>query len=149
MDNTTQDGRLPSAPGFQASPEAADASSPSVSIPSAYPRQWTPSLDAALAEAVRMMRKEARSYRDSRNVLVQHMDKNVRKAFAASYDDWARVIETHAQAIEARRAETGTGSVHESAVRNADAPNLSRYLTADQQWHTPPSRGGRTKPPRS
>lgn len=27
-----------------------------------------------------------------------------------------------AQAIEARRAETGTGSVHESAVGNADAP---------------------------
>jgi hypothetical protein len=28
-----------------------------------------------------------------------------------------------AQAIEARRAETGTGSVHESAVGEADAPN--------------------------
>jgi hypothetical protein len=27
-----------------------------------------------------------------------------------------------AQAIEARRAETGTGSVHESAVGSADAP---------------------------
>ncbi|HCS16578.1 MAG TPA: hypothetical protein DIW45_01090 [Erythrobacter sp.] len=27
-----------------------------------------------------------------------------------------------AQAIEARRAETGTGSVHESAVGEADAP---------------------------
>jgi hypothetical protein len=27
-----------------------------------------------------------------------------------------------AQAIEAQRAETGTGSVHESAVGNADAP---------------------------
>ena len=129
-----QENGAPATPsGSHASHEAADASSPSVSIPSAYPRQWTPSLDAALAEAVRMMRKEARSYRDSRNVLVQHMDKNVRKAFAASYDDWARVIETHAQAIEARRAETGTGSVHESAVRNADAPNLSRHLTGDQQ----------------
>lgn len=33
---------------------------------------------------------------------------------------------TNAQAIEARRAETGTGSVHESAVGNADAPNTGR-----------------------
>jgi len=32
---------------------------------------------------------------------------------------WAR---EQAQAIEARRAETQSGSVHESAVRNADAP---------------------------
>ena len=31
-----------------------------------------------------------------------------------------------AQAIEARRAETGTGSVHESAVGNADASNSGR-----------------------
>jgi len=31
-----------------------------------------------------------------------------------------------AQAIEARRAETGTGSVHESAVGEAEAPVLSR-----------------------
>lgn len=31
----------------------------------------------------------------------------------------------HAQAIEARRAETGTGSVHESAVGSADAPESS------------------------
>jgi hypothetical protein len=30
-----------------------------------------------------------------------------------------------AQAIEARRAETGTGSVHESAVGEADAPETS------------------------
>lgn len=28
-----------------------------------------------------------------------------------------------AQAMEARRAVTGTGTVHDSAVRNADAPN--------------------------
>jgi hypothetical protein len=33
---------------------------------------------------------------------------------------------TNAQAIEARRAETGTGSVHESAVGNADASNSGR-----------------------
>lgn len=32
-------------------------------------------------------------------------------------------MQISAQAIEARRAETGTGSVHESAVGNADAPN--------------------------
>lgn len=31
--------------------------------------------------------------------------------------------EMPAQAIEARRAETGTGSVHESAVGSADAPD--------------------------
>lgn len=35
---------------------------------------------------------------------------------------WLAIIENVAQAIEARRAETGTGSVHESAVRQ-DAPN--------------------------
>lgn len=34
-----------------------------------------------------------------------------------------------AQAIEARRAETGTGSVHESAVGNADAPNSDHQDT--------------------
>jgi hypothetical protein len=32
------------------------------------------------------------------------------------------VLLTFAQAIEARRAETGTGSVHESAVPEGDAP---------------------------
>lgn len=34
-----------------------------------------------------------------------------------------------AQAIEACRAETGTGSVHESAVGNADAPGISPPTT--------------------
>lgn len=33
--------------------------------------------------------------------------------------------EWSAQAIEARRAETGTGSVHESAVGTADAPETT------------------------
>jgi hypothetical protein len=38
--------------------------------------------------------------------------------------DWARgeIAKLLAQAIEARRAATGTGAVHESAVGNADAP---------------------------
>jgi hypothetical protein len=35
------------------------------------------------------------------------------------------------QAIEARRAETGTGSVHESAVGSADAPNPSQETPHD------------------
>lgn len=36
---------------------------------------------------------------------------------------FATAADWKAQAIEARRAETGTGSVHESAVGEADAPN--------------------------
>lgn len=39
---------------------------------------------------------------------------------------WHEFHERLAQAIEARRAETGTGSVHESAVGNADASNSGR-----------------------
>lgn len=38
-----------------------------------------------------------------------------------------------AQAIEARRAETGTGSVHESAVGNADAPNDGSARTKEAE----------------
>jgi hypothetical protein len=43
------------------------------------------------------------------------------------YDGMNRVDNCLAQAIEARRAETGTGSVHESAVGKADAPNPSSH----------------------
>lgn len=45
---------------------------------------------------------------------------NVRKR--TSMNDIVGRANDIAQAIEARRAETGTGSVHESAVGNADAP---------------------------
>jgi hypothetical protein len=40
--------------------------------------------------------------------------------------DWRDAFPLDTQAIEARRAETGTGSVHESAVGNADAPKAGR-----------------------
>lgn len=39
---------------------------------------------------------------------------------------WHEDLCVAAQAIEARRAETQSGSVHESAVGNADAPKESR-----------------------
>lgn len=45
---------------------------------------------------------------------------------AAAWAYWKRDPYLTAQAIEARRAETHSGSVHESAVGNADAPKGDR-----------------------
>lgn len=43
-------------------------------------------------------------------------------AVAVCDDDWRVIFPLDAQTIEAHRAETGTGSIHESAVGNADVP---------------------------
>ena len=46
------------------------------------------------------------------------------RVYADTHTDFSYpCLHCRAQAIEARMAETGTGSVHESAVGNADLPN--------------------------
>ena len=162
-------GVSPSGPGSQASPEAAKASSPSVSIPDAF--------QVRLAQGVVDLIREVGIYRlglpdgcpctdfEVQNVGVsvschksgnhgvriwtKHMDycrsdysictealrpiaDEVLRQVDAWYDadgDYAATFavsfeDPNAQAIEARRAETRSGSVaDESAVGTADAPN--------------------------
>lgn len=48
---------------------------------------------------------------------------------------WLAHIQRQAQAIEARRAETGTGSVHESAVVEDHAPNTDRNPHQEDTTH--------------
>jgi hypothetical protein len=50
-------------------------------------------------------------------------------------DGTYRLENRFAQAIEARRAETQSGSVHESAVGNADAPTPSPYIPTESPNH--------------
>jgi hypothetical protein len=57
-------------------------------------------------------------HRDAERKLIERHRKEIA--------DLASEIGVKAQAIEAQRAETGTGSVHESAVGNADAPSGER-----------------------
>lgn len=65
------------------------------------PRQLEPSLLAALDEAVRHFRAEARAYRLPNHAIGhrRHLDRSVRRSIAASMDDYARLIEEHAAAL--------------------------------------------------
>lgn len=67
-------------------------------------RQYAPNLLSALDEAVRRFRAEARAYRAPERAFGHkgHMDKGVRRAMAASFDDFARLIEDHAAALRAK-----------------------------------------------
>jgi hypothetical protein len=76
----------------------------SLSVEELGPRQLQPSLLAALDEAGRHFRSQARAYRAPQLAFGHkgHMDKNVRRAMAASMDDYARLIEDHAAALRSR-----------------------------------------------
>jgi hypothetical protein len=59
-------------------------------------RQAPANLQIALKQAAMMFRQQSEAYRHNRN---SPMHKNVRKSMAATYADWARLIEEHVSAI--------------------------------------------------
>ena len=79
-----------------------------------------------LAEAWRMIHEEsteaARAYYAQQTRHREQLMAAEEAGYERGLSDARHEFLTNAQAIEARRAETGTGSVHESAVGNADAP---------------------------
>jgi type IV pilus biogenesis protein CpaD/CtpE len=69
-------------------------------IPSSsdVPRQGEPTLAAAFGEAVRNMRARALDYRNPHGRASRRMSKQVRQSLAATLEDYARLIEQHANA---------------------------------------------------
>lgn len=63
------------------------------------PRQGESTLLAALAAAERELRQVGLRYRDPQNRACAHIDKKVRKALAASYLDWSRLLADHIAAL--------------------------------------------------
>jgi hypothetical protein len=59
------------------------------------PRQQSADLQTALRTAITHFRATALSYRNPRSSL----HKGPRKSLAATYDDWARTLERHADAL--------------------------------------------------
>ena len=71
--------------------------------PSASMRQISPDLQTALRTAVTHFRAIALDYRQRQR---GRLHKAPRKNLAATYDDWARILEQHADAMLAERLTT-------------------------------------------
>ena len=113
--------------GFRASHEAADASSPKASIPDADALVQL-IVDWGSAPASRFHQRYPFFTKAREQAFADYgWDETTDEGrWAATLGVFAELAdEIEAKAIEARRAETGTGSVHESAVAESDLPNTT------------------------
>lgn len=67
-------------------------------------RQPQVTLESALLDAMRIFRAEANAYRNAHGDKAKRMDKRVRQALAATYNERALVLEAHLTAVRARLA---------------------------------------------